>query len=103
MSTRCSSCARIAWPPRSFCPHCHCDTTEWTEIGKGATLYAFTQQARALRFAKPQVIGIVDVPDVGRLVSAIDAPFSDLEIGIELEPDVVEIHEGRWVHQFRPA
>lgn len=102
-TTRCPQCGVLAWPPRPFCPACQHDEIEWVDIGEGATLYAFTWQSRSLRFGKPEVIGLVDLPGLGRIVSAIDARFEDLEIGAPLELGFVEIQEGIKVHRFRPA
>jgi uncharacterized protein len=102
-STRCDGCEKIAWPPRGFCPFCGGERVTVVPIGEGATLYAFTQQHKALRFVAPEVIGIVEIPGVGRILSAIDAPIESLAIGTPLEVDFVEIQPGITAHRFRPA
>ncbi len=102
-STRCSRCERIAWPPRGFCPFCHGREVAWVDLPARGTLYAFTQQHRAPRFMTPDVLGLVDLPEVGRLLTRIDAPFESLAIGAEVEVDFLEAGPGLWVHQFGPV
>ena len=71
-ATRCGDCGEAAFPPRMHCPKCMSDAIDWTEINanSGATLVAFTTQSRGLRFTAPEVIGIVDVPEVGMFIEA---------------------------------
>ena len=102
-STRCERCRHLAWPPRDFCPECHHDRVEWTPLGPQATLHAFTQQQRSLRFARPEVIGVVEIPELGRILTAIDAPFDELEVGMPMVADFVDIGEGVLVHRFKRA
>jgi uncharacterized protein len=102
-STRCTSCSRTSYPPRGFCPHCFGESLEWVEIGAGATLYAFTTQTRALRFTAPDVIGIVDLPEVGRILTRIDAPLESLRIGQALRFEALELSGGLVVHSFTPV
>ncbi len=102
-STRCRACHAVAFPPREFCPDCHGREVEWIELPKEATLYAFTQQQRGLRFLAPDVIGLVEVQGVGHFLSRIDAPFESLAIGMRLAVGFLQIAPGIWVHQYRPA
>jgi hypothetical protein len=101
-TTRCAACAKLCYPPRPFCPHCFAERQQWVEIGEGATLYAFTTQARALRFVAPDVIGVVEVPGVGRIVSKIEARLEELRIGMPMRFVVLEISPDLVVHAFRP-
>ncbi|HEV8322755.1 MAG TPA: OB-fold domain-containing protein [Myxococcota bacterium] len=102
-STRCDACALTAFPPRPFCPRCLAGEVRWVELPHRGTLYAFTQQDRALRFSAPDVIGLVELEGVGHVLSRIDAPFASLRIGVALELDFVDIGAGVTLHQFRPA
>ncbi len=103
MSTRCRGCSEVAFPPRSFCPACHGVDVEWFELPRRGALYAFTQQERSLRFSKPDVLGLVDLPGVGRILTRIDAPFESLSIGLAVELDFYEISPELVLHQFRVA
>ena len=98
-ATRCDDCARMTFPPQSHCPGCFGEHVSW----EGARLYAFTTQGRALRFRTPAVIGIVEIPDVGLVLSPIEGAFSELRIGQALRPTTIQIDDGaRRVHGFAP-
>lgn len=102
-TTRCKDCADVALPPRLFCPSCFGTDVEWIDLPKRGTLYAFTQQERALRFNKPDVIGVVELKGAGRMITRIDAPFEDLAIDMEVEMDFLDVSENQTLHQFRPV
>jgi len=103
-STRCEACGEVAFPPRGFCPSCHeQERIRWVELPTRGTVYAFTQQERSLRFGKPDVIGLVELPGVGRILTKIDAPFEALQIGQAVELCFVTLSEELTLHQFRPV
>ncbi len=104
-ATRCSDCGEAAFPPRMHCPQCMSDQIEWFDItaDSGATLYAFTTQSRGLRFTAPEVIGVVDVPQVGMFVSPIAGTMHDLKIGQSLVPEILDIDEGLSFYRFVSA
>jgi len=101
--THCKACGRNAFPPRDFCPDCFESDCNWVTIGDGATLYAFTTQHRGLRFTAPDVIGVVDVPDVGLVVTPLSGRLDELQIGQAMKPEVVDINEKLSTHRFIPA
>jgi uncharacterized OB-fold protein len=101
--TRCDACSETCYPPRSFCPDCFSDTVTWVPIGDGATLYSFTTQTRALRFTAPEVIGVVDIPDVGLIVSPIGGTLGELKIGQPMTLEVVELGDDLVIHRFVPT
>ena len=101
-STRCLRCERISFPPRSFCPSCLAREVEWVDLPARGTLYAFTTQERSVRFAAPDVIGLVDLPGVGRVLTRIDAPYPTLSIGQPVVLDFLEVSPEIVLHQFRP-
>ena len=67
------------------------------------TLYAFTTQKMSLRFMAPDVIGVVDIPGLGRIVSKINSKFENLAIGQKLRFEPFEISEDLTVHSFTPV
>jgi len=102
--TRCTACNAITFPPRTHCPDCFGAEIDWVPIGDGATLYAFTTQGRALRFRAPSVVGMVEIPDVGLVVTPIGGKLEDLEIGQPMKLEIIEIDDGkRLVHSFVAA
>ncbi len=98
----CESCKKYTFPPRPFCPYCFRTVLIWRKLPETGRLYAFTQQERALRFSKPDVIGIVELEGVGRFVTRINAPFESLKIGMEVVLDFIEVENGMVLHQFKP-
>ncbi len=98
--TKCTECGEIAFPARSHCPSCFHQQTEFVPIGKGARLYAFTTQTRGLRFRKPHVVGIVEIPDVGLVVSPIEGTMDTLQIGQSMVPQAIEAGAGLPFYKF---
>jgi hypothetical protein len=80
-STRCNACGETAYPPREFCPQCHCQVVSWVDLPREGTLYAFTTQDRAFRFIEPEVIGLVELDGVGRILTHVKGTMADLTIG----------------------
>jgi len=101
--TRCTRCEHVPFPPRPFCPACGCDEVEWAPLPTTGTLHAFTTQGRSMRFFKPDVLGLVELPGVGLVLSRIDAPYDQLEIGQPVSVDFFEVNDQLVVHQFRPV
>lgn len=101
-TTRCAKCKKIQFPPRSFCAHCDHREVEWVDIPRKGKLYAFSQQERALRFTKPDVLGLVEIKGLGHILTKIDAPIESLQIGQDLVLDFIEIENGIVLHQFKP-
>ena len=92
------------YPPRGFDPATGTEDVEWYELSGNGTLYAFTQQDRALRFARPDVIGLVELPDLdgGRIIAKIEAPYEACKIGMPLRFVPVKISDRIYAPGFRP-
>ena len=101
-ATRCTTCGSVAFPPRHHCPDCQEAKVEWVEVGDGATLFAFTSQKRGLRFAAPEVIGVADLPGVGLVMGPIKGSLDELEIGMPLDVEIIDLDEGMSFHRFVP-
>jgi uncharacterized OB-fold protein len=43
VTTKCTSCGRVTFPPQSDCPECMGSGFEWVDLGRDATLVTFTQ------------------------------------------------------------
>ena len=102
-TTYCDACEEFWYPPRPVCPRCFSRNVVWKELPKRGKLYAFTQQERALRFVKPDVIGLVEIEGLGKIFTRIDAPYGTLAIGMEVELDFIKIDGEFTLHQFRPV
>jgi uncharacterized OB-fold protein len=78
-TTRCTGCARAAFPPRQFCPGCGGQQMEWVDIAGTGVLYACTTvHAAPSMFPTPYTLLIVDLDEglrlVTRLLEGTDAP-----------------------------
>lgn len=102
-STKCKDCTEWMFPPREFCPYCFGRNVEWKELPRKGTVYAFTQQEKSLRFLKPDVVGLVELPGIGKIFTRIDAPFTMLAVGMEVEVDFVQVNPELVLHQFMPV
>jgi uncharacterized protein len=68
VTTKCSSCGNVTFPPQADCPKCMSNKLEWIELGREATLVTFTYvQITPASFADkdPYIIAI------GQLTSGI--------------------------------
>jgi uncharacterized OB-fold protein len=98
----CEKCKKYNYPPRPFCYRC--ESSLFPREGPSGlfTLRGFTQQHRALRFVAPDVIGIVEHPELfGRIAGRITEPFESLQLGDQLEFFAFKIVEGLFVPGFR--
>lgn len=99
-TTKCKDCNKIFFPPREFCPNCLKENLKWVELSGSGRLYAFTQQERATRFMKPDVLGLVDLDEGFRILSKIKGKFEDLKIGLKVKISFIDVGENFVLHQF---
>lgn len=78
MTTACSSCGELTFPPKQHCPDCWSDDMYWMELSGRGILYARTTiHAAATQFRDevPFSAGIIDLEEGVRLVTGlIDEP-----------------------------
>ena len=78
MTTACSPCGELTFPPKQHCPNCWSDEMNWVELSGKGVLYARTTiHAAATQFRDevPFSVGIVDLEEDVRLVTGlIDDP-----------------------------
>ncbi len=43
VTTKCSNCGNITFPPQADCPRCMSGESQWVDVGRDATLVTFTQ------------------------------------------------------------
>jgi uncharacterized OB-fold protein len=101
-TTFCVACDEFGFPPRTRCPLCS-SATEWRRLCGRGSVYAFTQQTRALRFTAPDVIGIAELEEGVRVFGVFEAPFETLAIGGPIEVHPREDSLGLTLLGFRPG
>lgn len=88
---RCSDCEEAFFPPGPVCPHCHSKAVSWAESSAVGTVFSFTRQhATAPMFDDELVVGLVELEDGPRVLSAFESPYEDLEIGARVRLAAVE-------------
>jgi uncharacterized OB-fold protein len=98
LSTRCDSCSKLTFPPKSFCPHCWNPKVSWVDVPKHGTVYSSTTVHIApATFAHeaPYDVCIVDL-DVGmriatRLLRKHNGP---VPVGTRVELVVLRYEDG---------
>lgn len=82
---RCGACGRAHWYPRSHCPFCHADGTEWEESSGVGTVYTFTvirqNSSSAFRDWVPYAIGMVDLDGGPRVFARFKGDIDGLSVG----------------------
>lgn len=78
MTTRCTACGALTFPPKQHCPDCWSGDMSWQELSGRGILYARTTLhavATQFRDEAPFSVGIVDLEEGVRLVTGlIDEP-----------------------------
>jgi hypothetical protein len=102
-TTRCRGCGSLRFPPRAWCPDCLSEDLEWMTLSGRGRLAAFTTQETAFRFRAPEVIGLVDLDEGVRILSAIVGSYDELSIGDAVEVEFLEVEPGLVLHRFTPS
>jgi hypothetical protein len=76
---KCLACGELHYYPRSLCPFCHSDRTEWLAASGQGTIYSWSVMRRA---PEPYAIAYVTLAEGPRmLTNIVDCSFDDLKIG----------------------
>ena len=76
---KCLACGELHHYPRSLCPFCHSDRTEWLAASGQGTIYSFSVMRRA---PEPFAIAYVTLAEGPRmLTNIVDCSFDDIAIG----------------------
>ena len=79
MIKQCAACGKAHHYPRSICPFCFSDRTEWTEASGKGTIYSYSVMRRA---PVPYAIAYVTLPEgPTMLTNIVDCDFDKLKIG----------------------
>ncbi|WP_128904748.1 Zn-ribbon domain-containing OB-fold protein [Halorubrum amylolyticum] len=101
----CNDCGDAYHYPRTFCPFCGSDDTEWTESGQGE-IYAYTvthQAGGAYGEAAPYILAYVELEEGPRVMTNIvGADPDETEIGDEVEVVFDEASESASLPRFTP-
>lgn len=104
---RCSSCEKVYFPPRPWCPACASREVDDFAASGRATLYSYVIAARpAPGFEPPYSIAVVELEEGPRMMTNIvDCPQTPdaLVLDMALEVTFIELSETVALPQFRPV
>ena len=76
---KCITCSRIHWYPRTVCPFCFSDKTEWQPASGNAKIYSYSVMRRAV---EPYAIAYVTLEEgTTMLTNIVDCDLNALEVG----------------------
>lgn len=80
---RCTSCGEAHWFPRTLCPFCWSDKTEWIEGSGTGTIYSWTVMHRA---KPPYAVAYVELDEGPRmLTNIVECDLDRLHIGQQVK------------------
>jgi uncharacterized protein len=101
MLKRCTQCGELHYYPRTICPQCFSDRTEWIEAKGNGTIYTYSIMRRV---QQPYAIAYVTLDEGVTLMSNIvDHDLDDLRIGQRVKLVFKESKSGQPVAMFTPA
>lgn len=98
---RCKACAAVHYYPRSACPFCGSDSTEWQTASGSGTIYSYSVMRRA---EVPYAIAYVTLDEgVTMMTNLVDCDFNALRIGQRVKLVFKPTDGGPPVPTFTPA
>lgn len=97
----CTACGKPHWYPRTLCPLCMSDKTEWKESAGLGSIYTFSVCRRV--GPVPFVIAYVRLDDgVSLLTNIVDCDFEALRVGDRVKLVIKASEGGAMVPMFTP-
>lgn len=98
---RCRPCGRTHYYPRSICPHCFSDETEWYRSGGQGCIYSYSV---ARREAVPYVIAYVTIDEgVTVMTNLVGFKPDELRVGARVRLAFAQTEGGKRLAVFQPA
>jgi uncharacterized OB-fold protein len=105
---RCSACRVWRFPPRSRCPRCQSEITEWERVSGRGTVYSFVvAHAPVLpSFAArvPFAVVLVELdedPQLRVVGNLLGVPVADVQLGVRVRVDFEAVAGGIALPQWR--
>ena len=106
VTTKCSKCGNVSFPPQADCPKCMGGDFVWVDLGREASLVTYTRvQITPASFAgsDPYVIAIGEVADGLKVLAWLEGAGPDLKPGMKLRLEARTGGEGNPYYVFVPA
>lgn len=98
---KCNACSRVHYYPRTICPHCYSEDTEFVEASGRGVIYSYsvTRQAKP-----PYVIAYVTLEEgVTMLTNIVDCDVDSVRVGQKVKVKFVDAGEGMALPMFTSA
>jgi uncharacterized protein len=100
LTSKCSDCRHMTFPPKPICPECWSYSVEWVELSGRGILQSYTEVSAApAMFAAdaPYILCIVDLDEGIRVLSRVLATWDELTLDL---PVKVKIRQAEPVFLF---
>ncbi len=98
---RCRDCGKVHYYPRTLCPYCMSDATEWQAASGRGTLYTYSVMRRA---KEPYAIAFVTLEEgVSLMTNIVDCDLDALRIGQPVALRWQPAEDGTPIPVFTPA
>ena len=99
---RCIDCGQFHWYPRTICPFCASDRTEWVQASGKGTVYSVTVSRKS--GPVPYALAFVTLQEgVTMLSNIVECDLDAVRIGDALELTFMRSEAGQAIAVFRPA
>ena len=99
---KCTACGEFHHYPRSICPHCFSDRTEWRDAKGTGTVYTYSVLRRGV--PEPYCIAYVTLDEgVSMLTNIVDCDLDAVRIGQKVKVVFKPTEGGAPVPMFTPA
>lgn len=107
VTTKCSKCGNVTFPPQADCPKCMSGESSWVEIGRDAKLVTFTHvRTTPASFAGsgPYIIAIGELKDGLKVLAWLEGTAPEkVKPGMSLRVEARTSTEGNPYYVFVPA
>lgn len=107
VTTKCSNCGKVSFPPQADCPNCMSGTFEWFDLGPEATLLTYTYvQITPASFvdSDPYVIAIGAFADGTKVLAWLEGvPYEEAKTGMRMKVEPRTSKEGNPYYVFVKA
>jgi uncharacterized OB-fold protein len=103
---RCSGCRKLRHPPGPMCSACQSLAWETQQASGRGVLYSWVvaHHPPVPPFEYPHPVALVELDEGVRIVATLDGVVRDeIQIGMALRCEIVEVDDGFYLPRFRPA
>jgi len=100
VTSKCSACKNVIWPPSSVCPKCLSNEIEWINMDGKGRLIEFSE---SFLMNQPSIFGVVELNGNIKLIAKIECDnISQLKKGIGVKMIRCGIKNNNPYYEFQP-